>query len=77
MERRTLNLRRRETGVRQLAHALARTTLAIREGLQDVNALEERFFGLTHWQRARRWLRPLAEDAALSDAARRHSQDML
>ena len=39
--------------------------------------LEQRFFDLTNLQRTRRRLRPLAADAALSDAARRHSEDML
>ena len=43
----------------------------------DVNALEQRCFDLTNRQRTRRRLRPLAADAALSDAARRHSEDML
>ena len=42
-----------------------------------VNALEQRCFDLTNRQRTRRGLRPLAEDVALSGAARRHSEDML
>lgn len=42
-----------------------------------MNALEQRFFDLTNLQRTRRWLRPLVEAVALSDAARRHSEDML
>lgn len=42
-----------------------------------MNALERRCFDLTNLQRTRGRLRPLAADAALSDAARRHSEDML
>ena len=42
-----------------------------------MNALERRFFDLTNLQRTRRRLRALAESNALSDAARRHSEDML
>jgi uncharacterized protein YkwD len=43
----------------------------------DVNALEQRVVDLTNRQRANRRLRPVAADDALSDAARRHSEDML
>jgi uncharacterized protein YkwD len=42
-----------------------------------VSPLEQRCFELTNLRRTRRWLRPLAADAALTDAARRHSEDML
>ena len=42
-----------------------------------MNALEQRCFDLTNLQRTRRRLRALAADAALSDAGRRHSEDML
>ena len=42
-----------------------------------MNALEQRCFDLTNRQRTRARLRPLAADAALSDAARRHSVDMI
>jgi uncharacterized protein YkwD len=42
-----------------------------------MNPLERRFFDLTNLQRTRRRLSPLAACAALSDAARRHSEDML
>ena len=42
-----------------------------------MNALEQRRFDLTNLQRTRGRLPPLAADAELSDAARRHSEDML
>jgi uncharacterized protein YkwD len=42
-----------------------------------MNTLEQRFFDLTNAQRARGRLSALAADAALSDLARDHSEDML
>ena len=42
-----------------------------------MTALEQRCFDLTNRQRTRGRLRPLAADARLSDAARRHGEDML
>jgi uncharacterized protein YkwD len=42
-----------------------------------MNALEQRVFDLTNRQRTRGRLNPLAADTALSDVARRHSEDML
>jgi uncharacterized protein YkwD len=42
-----------------------------------VNDLEQRLFELTNRQRLFRRVRPLAEVSELSQAARRHSEDML
>ena len=42
-----------------------------------MNELEQRLFELTNTQRLFRRVKPLAESNALSEAARRHSEDML
>ena len=42
-----------------------------------MNALERRIFDLTNQQRTRRGLHALTAEDALSDAARRYSEDML
>ena len=42
-----------------------------------MNELEQRLFDLTNTQRLFRRVRPLAESNELSEAARRHSEDML